>query len=1080
MPETISSPFRIYKSSAGSGKTSALVRIFLGLILKSGNPNHFQRVLAITFTNKATGEMKGRLLQELQALATGTWEEGQVPYMVKDVLRDTGLTLEELRNNAQKTFTRMLFDYGDLSISTIDRFNHKLIRAFSRELQLRSDFQVELDMGNLFSEAVMRLVERVGHDPAITQHLTEYILQQQEDDKRARITTSLQDLQPLVMDEDALQALNSLDALEPAYFAELTDKLKKANADFEAQVRENALGALHALESAGAAPNDVHGKSTGWYGTFVKLAKFPKAQFNITDSMRKALEKDWAHPKAPAGIKASIAAIDAQLTEFAEKEIALFDQEFPLYLLRKETSKRLHLVAILKDLRTELAAVCEERNILPIAYFNRMVSESLREEPVAFIYENLGSRYDHILIDEFQDTSEMQWLNLLPLVDESIAKGKASLVVGDAKQSIYRWRGGKAEQLIRLPDVESATLPVDPLVRENLKRAHEVVALNTNYRSSERVIEFNNQVFAALKGGMTQPESLYMKEYDGVAQQIPTSASGRGYVEVNALGKNAPKEAHHHVTLHQIRDALDRGYHPGDMCILVRSSRKEGNALAAYLMEHGITVSTSDSRSIDQDPAVRFVIAMLRLHLDPNHNPAKLQAMRFLAQSQGLPFEPWTYLVKNENGRFARIDFNRYLRDTGHSPVQKSWYGGGAMHACESLLRTYAPHALHLPAVVTLLDDIQGKGGQRITVADYLTKWDEMKSKPSAGTAEGQDSVKMMTIHKAKGLQFKVCILPLINWKLSLGTDINWVEVDDMVDGNLPYIPVKQAAAMAKMGLSGTYEREEASIAFDNLNMLYVAFTRAVDELYINYTHTKKGFIGANLHEAMEQIRPALSSLPHVRVEEGRFDGMEFGEDGLEDTWQLCSGEKLHLGKTAEKTNEDTPEEAKAEGLPLAQPPSHTWSERFPFAYDPKQSGPDVSRRMGILFHRLAAETDSLAHAQTWIEAGWGKAELDETEAEALQKLAVALFGDKRYVALRQNGVVLAERELVHHGEVIRPDLVVENGGLLTVVDFKTGGEKEAHRKQVLGYASALKAATGIDTKAALLYLDPLRWTDVG
>jgi ATP-dependent exoDNAse (exonuclease V) beta subunit len=1067
------SPFLIYKSSAGSGKTTALIGIFLRLALSQPGPEYFRRVLAITFTNKATNEMKERLLHEMYKLSKLPDAYPGGDFMVDGLLQHTGLDAPAMRKRAGAMFTRMLFDYGELSISTIDHFNHKLIRAFSRELNLRSDFQVELDERNLFSEAVMQVVARVGQDTQLTENLTAYIAQQQDEDKRVDVVKKLEALKPLVMREEALEPMQALELVDADFFLRLSANLKTQTLSFESEVRTMAECAMKIFAELGATEADIVGKSRGWYVYFDKWTGFPGSEFKVTPTLRVNSQGPWAHKTAPASIRAAVDAASDRISTFAEKAIALNDEALSVYLLQKAVLSKLHLIATLKDLREALDDIRKERNVLPISYFNRIVSDALRHEPVAFIYENLGARYEHILVDEFQDTSVMQWLNLLPLVEESISKGFTSLVVGDAKQSIYRWRGGKAEQLIALPEIDDPQRAIDPALKNSLREAAEIIALNTNYRSGGRVVNFNNLIFTALSAGLTLPKSLYRREYNEVAQAYPERQAQRGFVEVNYLGKSPDDEVSHKMLLAQIETLRSKGYRYSDCCILVRSTRKEGNGIATFLMAHGIPITTSDSRHIDHDSHVQVLISLLRLHLQPAHNPAKVVAIRALSTLRAAPFEPHIY--RRKEGRSQHIDFDGFLRAVA-LPVPKAvWFEGGVYQACEILIRNYFPQAHGSPAVMALFNYILAKGGMRLTLHDFFQFWDLPGDKPSAGDAEGSDSVQMLTIHKAKGLQFKACLVPMLNWSKSNNQNEQWISLGHRAMDGLTDVPLNNSKMLQDMGLAEAYVKEQAAIDFDNLNLIYVALTRAEDALYINYSVSKSNYIGADFHRAMELLK----------ANEEVSSSFEYSTPQTQEAYAALSidqdAARMVYGALAHRTVEGASEEqtSNAQALKLAEPAPGSWFERFSLAFDPHSIGKQLSRKMGLYFHRLAAETSSLAEAERWTAKRILLAELDQEDAAQMQSLAEALYADTLYAQLCASGDRFAERELVYQGEVLRPDLVLVGAAGHVVIDFKTGEAEPAHRTQVQHYAKALEMMDARPVKAYLLYLDPLKWVEI-
>jgi len=1069
-------PFLIYKSSAGSGKTTALINIFLSLILSQPDPDHFKRVLAITFTNKATNEMKSRLLEELIKIACLKlpFEKDKAHFMLINLLNSTSLEPAELKRRAENAFVRILFDYGDLSISTIDRFNHKLIRAFSKELDLRADFAVELDDKALFKEAVIRLVERVGHNEAVTDHLTAFIASAQDEERRAHIMGSLEKLRPLIMNEEADAAIDSLRKLNDEMFIAAVDDIQKFCRRLENDFRILGREGKKLLDAAGATAADLVGKSNSWYNYFEKCLTEPLDKLHISITRRNNLDKPWAHKSAPSDVAASIEAATQSLVVFAEKAIELYDTKMEGYVLRKAILKNIHLLGTLNELREVLEEITSERNILPIKYFNRIVSRSLRDEPVAFIYENIGTRYDNILIDEFQDTSSMQWLNLLPLVGEALATDKTSLVVGDAKQSIYRWRGGKAEQLIALPEIDDPLGITDPALKETLRRTHHIEHLNTNYRSTKRIVDFNNALFKALKPHFTSSDSLYEHAYDDVAQEVRDPVDESGYVEVNYLGPKAEESVLNDLLLQQILELQQNGVPPGDVCILVRS-KKTGTKIAEFLEANDFSVTTSDSRSIDADGRVQLVTALMTLNVNPDHNPAKISVIRSLSALHKWPFNPDKYRGPMRNDKKREINLHAFLTEVGLPLPKNSWFAQGAYQACETLIRQYLPESRTATSLTALLNYIIATGGMNLTTEDFITHWNNSDNKPGAGTIEDRNSIQMMTIHKSKGLQFRVVIVPYVNWKLKAGeNDQSWVKVDHLLANGLGYAPLNISSRLEMMGLEEVYRQEKEANLFDNLNLIYVALTRAVTGLYINYSDSTTSFIGSKFKAAVEVIE-AEGNLPSGIRTTPLIEHLPQFQDKLDESASRLAWGTPPTGeeKTEEPTRTEIPKLQKAEAAPSE------WFGRFPFAYDPKRLGKNISQKIGIFFHRLAAETSDLGEGKSWIDARSKNGELDLEEASHLNELAKMLYTDEKYKAITSAGRRFAERELVSGGEVLRPDLVFETDTTATVIDFKTGEENVRHHMQVSRYKAALQSVTGKPTKGYLLYLDPMMWVDV-
>ncbi len=1081
------SRFLIYKSSAGSGKTSALVSVFLELMLSSEDPHFFRRILAITFTNKATYEMKERLMHELLKIKSLPESYSGGDYMVDGLLGKCGIGWSRLKERAEKAFTKMLFDQGSVGMSTIDRFNHRLIRAFSRDLKLRSDFTVELDTKALFEEAIQRLLDEVGENEKLTSDLEAFVEQRQREDSKARVVEELRKLRAHILSEEAVEPLRHLSAMESGSIQRLQSQWWGEKKDFENKLRSIGARGMAILQPLGATASDFAQKSNSWIPLWEHWAEGKKYDTIPSNTRLDLLQKeDWSNAKAPKQIQDAIKAASPELIALAEEAVEHLKIHLEGYLLRLMLLKRIYLFAVIDDLRSALRAICQERNILPINQFNPLISQALREEPAAFIYEKLGARYRHILIDEFQDTSSLQWHNLLPLIEDSLAQGRRSMVVGDAKQSIYRWRSGKAEQLIDLPIVRHGEAGIDPLLQKRLIEEHHIEHLSTNYRSGGNIIDFNNVLFPALAHIMLDPRYSYYDAYCEVKQEVPEKAIGLGYVEVNYLGAKEELGNQDEWVYRQIQGLREKGYSGGDICILLRSVRKKGQNLAAYLAERGVEVKTSDSRSIDKDPVVRMLVAFIRWVHNPGHNAAILAIMRCLHIWRDIPMAPGQYLVDKGGARPAQLDLHRYLDDHSLPRPEPSHFASGTYQCLNNLIDTYLPEARFEPAIRALLDFVYSQGGISLNTADFLEIWGRSKDLPGAGNSDSNEAVQIMTIHKAKGLQFKAVIIPDLDWRMSQSINEQWVHLKEAPVEGLEYAILNVSSKLKNVGLTEVAEKEELANLFDNLNLMYVAATRAEQALFINYYSPSKGgtkSMSFYFEQALADIADA-EGLPLMRdceaIEHPWYAGMALSPIAKCQRFGELSQNKIAVvqGQRADREEQNTSSTSEA-AMAMSPPKGRAWHERFPPAYRPESLGKALTRKMGIYFHRMAAESRTMREAEQWIAHKKNRGEISSDEEQSLIETAGQLFSDPRYDQCLSQMKPWAERDLYHDGQFLRPDLILEGEGHYLIIDFKTGAEKPSHREQVDSYAEALRAISGSEVRASLLYLSPLRWVDL-
>ena len=507
--------FRIYSSSAGSGKTYQLTKEYLLLALGADDPAYFKRVLAITFTNDAAGEMKERIVGALRRFAYPE-ADGKLDGLLAEVAAELKLPAAEVRRRAAATFRLVLYHYADFAVSTIDSFVQRIVTAFTRELGLPATFEVELDTDSVLQSAVAALLDKVNRDPnskLLSLTLAEYALGQAEEGKSwSRLPEELAGFGKVLFNETVQEAVAQLDKLSLADFRRLDREIRARRAEIEAAFAQTQEVGMAILAQADVSVDDLYYGKSG-IGQYVqKGVALLQADAGLNSYVRKTLAEDkWygGKIKAPAD-KARVDSVRQPLTDLVATLDKLRADYLPNYLLLTAMQPYLFHASLLSELNKIVEQISRERNVVLISEFNRRIASIVLTEPVPFLYERLGEKYEHILIDEFQDTSVLQWNNLLPLVENTLANGHSSLAVGDAKQAIYRWRGGEMEQILRLHQGNTAALVArarEPEMRELLRLRYETLdgalearALQVNYRSAREIVAFNNSFFEAVSG----------------------------------------------------------------------------------------------------------------------------------------------------------------------------------------------------------------------------------------------------------------------------------------------------------------------------------------------------------------------------------------------------------------------------------------------------------------------------------------------------------------------------------------------------------------------------------------------------
>jgi ATP-dependent exoDNAse (exonuclease V) beta subunit len=816
--------FSIYDASAGSGKTYALVKEYLKIILTSPKNDAYRNILAITFTNKAVHEMKSRIVGSLSDFASDT-PSSKSQDLMQDLSVDTSLTIIQIKTKAQQIIKHLIHNYAAFDISTIDKFTHKVIRAFAHDLNLPMTFEVTLDTENLLIEAVDAIIAQAGEDEILTNLLVDFTMEKTDDDKSWDISREILETGKLVLNENNRNKITHFQDKSITEFLEIKKKLAVVCEDLEKEtiVLGNEAAAL--IEQNGI---DVKSFSRGTFPNHI--ASIQEGKFNPKNKMFHEVD-DIAINKT-AQDRALIEAIIPALLAILSKIYALFEK-IHFY---KAFLKNITPLSLLNTVSNELAKIQQEQNILSITEFNALIHREIQNQPAPFIYERLGERYRHFFIDEFQDTSEMQWQNLIPLIDNALSgqdeygdKGTL-MIVGDPKQSIYRWRGGKAEQFIELSKDQN------PFNNPDKK----LTQLEYNYRSYSQIIEFNNSFFKLLANEFQHPD--YKDLYENHSHQKVNSKTG-GYVNISFLPDTTETEEettdktqmYIEATLETINKVVEKGFEYKDIVILTRK-RGQGIAVANYLTEQGVPLLSSETLMIQNATEVRFIIHLLKYLKNSSDIDAKAHFLHYLALHAQDEMPVHDFIAKGKE-LVQETEFENWLLrfnlDLSFQNLRKK----SLYEAVEIMVSKFLNPELRASSYVqyfldiVLERDIRNQAG----VADFLDFWDKSGEKFSIPSPEGTNAVRIMTIHKSKGLEFPVVIMPFAEEDYSRKPkDKLWLNAEEETVG-LPKVLIDNSSAVEGFGEDALelYTIKKQEELLDNINVLYVALTRAEEQLYI-------------------------------------------------------------------------------------------------------------------------------------------------------------------------------------------------------------------------------------------------------
>ena len=1061
--------FRVLRASAGSGKTFQLVEAYLACCLSTREPLPFRRILALTFTNKAAQEMKDRVVEELEVLA----ESPERSDHAAGLTAETGLDVEELGRRARALRQALNRHYGELSIMTLDKFVGGLVRGFATELQLEHDFSIELDTARLLESAVDRVLEALGRDGDLTELLGRFVEEAVEDDRDAKVRRQLLDIGRSIDLEQMQPLLHILEGWSPSDFLAVQDRCRREVQEKRQALKAEATSLAAALDAA-----DVGPLFTGKWVAKSWLPRLMRGEAaGPTATLTRGLEEGlWAKKNDEAG-EAAIAPFHARLEALAAMEAAMGPSEAGrAHRTRQMLSRRLPLVGTLAALRAAQLSVQRDDNVRTLGALNRMISEVVRENPAPYIFERTGERYDHIFIDEFQDTSVTQWQNLAVAVGETLGHGKLSLVVGDAKQAIYRWRNGDHRQLQALPglvtDDPSGLPPALADAAGRMAEAFDERIIRSNWRSAPEIVDFNNRVYAALAPGLGDGLA---DVYADVAQNPQKDFAGGVEVEVlEEEASDARFEAVCDWMVDRIRQALEDGFSEGDIAILVRTN-SEAKRIAEHLLSctPRIVPFTDESLALGRHPAPLAVIHLLEAMEEPKEaGPVLkfLQAWGAIQVARGAAWDEGQWLADHLDVRTRTRDDgteSRSARLKGEALLAKvipdfdraSWSALPLAECVGRILRVLDLDTDYPAHAESLMELTGERAALEFGRSGFLAHWHRKGAQQSIRVLPGPDSVRILTVHKSKGLQYPVVITRFDDARIHKN--------DTLMPALLPVeeygIPglVAPVSALKETAAHDTWEAERGRQRFDATNVAYVCTTRAEVRLHVVIDVEKAEWRGDDL--------PGTVGRSMARgVEEA------LGCD-------LTAGSYCSPGLAKSRPKKQDAEEHGAEAHTIPDFRFHGIPDALIAGrrrdLDRPVLGAMDARAFGTAVHAQLARIHSSQDLERWAKQPWPWSRYAQSDWTRIQKTVRKVVEDPQMAGwFDGSGQVHNEREMVGlQGELVRPDRVVMSEDGVDVIDFKTHQSDDPDKiakdeKQVREYVSALSQQESRPVRGWLFY----------
>ena len=1025
--------FTVLRSSAGAGKTHALVKHYLAHCLR-GEVDAYRQVLALTFTNKAAGEMKERVIGNLENLAAQKLDNDALLDLQAHLEKECGADGATIAQHAEAVLKHMLHHWGEVAISTIDAFTRRVVQPFARDLQLDHDLRMTTEERWYRDRAVDALIAEAGVDTQVTELLSEACQQLLNEERAWDPGAPLRELSSELGKERALAPLRALHGLDTSLVKPLVARLRSETNSFRTALARIG-GEAHALiDGAGLTVEDLANGKGGYHGWFKKLKDFGDVWITPGSNTLKTVEGGkWYSTKAGPDARAALESLAPELQHFYNEAESLREQGQRTYFIRRAVLRELPPAFALDQLDRRLETLKRTDGVAFFSDLTRKVSQVVREEPVPYIYERLGERYRHFLIDEFQDTSLLQWHTLLPLIDNALGSGGSALIVGDAKQAIYRWRNGEVRLFKDLPHLFPPPETDSEIEREAaLKRNYNAPEpLADNHRSASTIVEFNNALFGPLAEVLPADlRSVYHAHEQHPRKKLP------GLVHLEKLGKDKSgeeaTEAMLDFLLRSVNEAVADGFAPGEIAVLVRS-KSLGRTVAAHLIAHGFAVISPDGLRLSGDPLIEGIIDLLRFL----HNGDATAAARVLQ-----------YHARVNAARTATVD--PFEADTLVDPTKlvRAWLarnGSPGLRTTISNLVTQLARSMGTkPAedaqLLTLLDEVHTwttDHGQDI--GGFLEHWERSGGERATAPPANSHAVQVMTVHKAKGLEFPVVIVP--NARMASTTSHGerlWVRPGDAVP-ELEHALVRESAALAEAQLE-ELDEEQGLRKLDNLDLLYVAFTRPKQRLYALVPEARA-----------DDVTSAL--LAHMNA----------GEDGT----QLLLGERTAQWQSrVTQPGEQMMDVGATQGRPVV-----TLRFEAPESWDP--ADPDPYRRFGNAVHEVLGRVHHAGMLQDALASAVEEGTLDPTEVVPLATRLHALLTSTEMAAYYgEQLTVRTEASIVTaDGRSHRPDRLVFDGKVARVLDIKTGVPDERHVEQVRSYMGLLTELGHPHVEGALLYI---------
>ena len=1049
-----SKPYVAINASAGSGKTYSLVQKILIICLSQPHQHDaIKNILALTFTNKAANEMKERILSWLKSFTQNDYEKNNELLGIQDKLKELGVPVSthDLHYRAQKVLDFILHHYSTLNISTIDKFNSKLVRSFSYELGLPHQFNLEINNEPYLIEAIDRLLQQIGEDGKISEAFLDLVNYNLENDEKVSINKTLYSRAKKYINDAHYSELKKNNQYDWETYESLKKQLRTQIEQSKTKRLQLANDALELIKQNGLEEKHFAGKSNGIANFFKKYIETVQQNKDFpfpTTSEEKKLE---AYRKGASPDGKPFESIVENLVEPLIKIRSEMISEYISQVKYEKILKELLPFKFNKEIQDLLHIIESENDLVLLSKFNVLINENLKDEPSNFIYEKIGTKFQHFFIDEFQDTSQMQWDNLLPLRDNSIhTENNTFTIVGDPKQSIYSFRGGDSEIMMNiLHQKENVFIPIS------------IENLENNWRSSQNIVQFNNDLYDFFgKQLLEQHEILFAVNGKQTARKKDLGRVKIGLTDYSRSTVEYYDNAAEQM-FRNIQECLDNGYQLSDITIICRTGKEIKN-FAQRLTQNQVFYKGQDQYiktisdkglTLDLSDTLQALTSYLKWELEEQNLQHVVKLLYHLNQLGKIQLEDFTAEVQEIIAPKSKIEIEKNIElKFGLQLFQQNTPKLNLYNYIEYFINTLSVDGKETDFILNFMELLfnftQNPG---VTLKSFIKYWDEEISSISVQASHHIDAVNLMTIHAAKGLEFPIVFIPFFSGNND-GKFSNWMNLEGFE--NLKSINLDSFSKnlgvydqqIEEFNLINTYKN-----TIDRLCVYYVATTRAVDQLFLYLQKPADKKEGGEL-EIYEFIKN------NFNVEEAEFD--------------LYPEENNSFKKKITKEQESEHPTLHIENITVEQKKK----KNIKIATPSKNYQNTVSKvRKGIFTHEILAKIKTKKDVQPVLERYLLEGTITKEEKTEIENKINTII-DQYQDYFEEGLTILSEKDMMISLEnetlQYRPDRMIIKPEGIIVIDYKTGDEKskDQHQEQIELYKKLIESLGKKVLKTEIIY----------